>query len=66
MKLSLGISKIVNPLMIVIGALASSPMAWAQDSTEGPCSNRTLRGDYGFTVQGQILTGPTAVLNNRH
>jgi hypothetical protein len=34
-------------------------MAWAE-STDGPCSNRTLRGDYGFTVQGQILTGPRA------
>ena len=28
---------------------------------EGPaCSEATLRGDYGFTVTGQILGGPTA------
>lgn len=28
---------------------------------EGPsCSDATLRGDYGFTITGQILGGPTA------
>lgn len=25
---------------------------------EARCSNRTIRGDYGFTVDGQILAGP--------
>lgn len=25
---------------------------------EGRCSNRTLRGDYGFDIGGQILVGP--------
>ena len=25
---------------------------------EARCSNRTLRGDYGFSVDGQILAGP--------
>jgi hypothetical protein len=30
--------------------------AVAQDTPAGGCSNRTLRGDYGFTIDGQILT----------
>ncbi|HEY3214881.1 MAG TPA: hypothetical protein VGK93_00160 [Candidatus Eisenbacteria bacterium] len=30
------------------------------DGGEGRCSNRTLRGDYGFDIGGQILTGPLA------
>jgi hypothetical protein len=25
---------------------------------EARCSNRTLRGDYGFSIDGQILAGP--------
>ena len=26
----------------------------------GPCSEKTLRGDYGATITGQILAGPAA------
>jgi hypothetical protein len=29
---------------------------------QGTCSNRTLRGDYGFSIDGQILGGPSPIL----
>jgi hypothetical protein len=51
-------------LVVVCGmfALASGVRAQGMDSVDGPCSNRTLRGDYGFTIEGQILIGPKAGL----
>jgi hypothetical protein len=45
--------------MIVCGLVASGASAMAQSATaeshEGRCSNRTLAGDYGFTLEGVIL-----------
>jgi hypothetical protein len=32
----------------------------AHASDPGPCSNETLRGDYAFTITGQILAPPPA------
>lgn len=54
----------VSRLVIICGVFASGPMAWADfaDSNDGVCSNRMLRGDYGFTIEGQILGGPKAGL----
>jgi hypothetical protein len=56
---------------MVCGALAFGPLAGAQ-SEDGlresqasglQCSNRTLRGDYGFSIEGTILAGtPSAFL----
>lgn len=57
MKPSLRISILASPLMMVFGLLASGPLARAQSR---PCSNRTLAGYYGFTIEGQILGGPFA------
>jgi hypothetical protein len=34
----------------------------AADAAAPPCSNHTLRGDYGFVVSGTILGGPAPVL----
>jgi hypothetical protein len=42
------------PLAIVCGLLASSVVAKA-DSDDRPCSNRTLYGNYGFAITGEIL-----------
>jgi hypothetical protein len=54
---SLNISILATPLIIVCGLLASSASAWA-DSNEGPCSNRTLSGDYGFSLKGVLFPAP--------
>ena len=48
------ISRIMSPLMIACSLLVSGSLARA-DSGDGPCSNRTLRGDYGFAIEGLIL-----------
>ena len=51
--------KIAAPLAIVCCFLLSGIVARAQDtSSNGPCSNRTLRGDYGFKVDGTLINGP--------
>jgi hypothetical protein len=47
----------------VMTTLSISPMARAQgsDSVIPPCSNATLQGGYGFTIQGsQTVGGPIA------
>src|SRR5260370_14818633 len=39
------------PMIIICGLLASGASAMAQ-SDDGRCSNRTLFGDYGFSIEG--------------
>ena len=51
------ISIFATPLAIIGAFLASSAFANAQ-SDDGACSNRTLQGDYGFSVEGLILPAP--------
>jgi hypothetical protein len=58
-KQSLKISLVASLLMIVCGVLASGPSAKA-DSENGSCSTQTLRGDYGFAIEGQVVAGPPA------
>jgi hypothetical protein len=41
---------------------AQSEARAGAESDEGRCSNRTLRGDYGFAIDGQVLGGPFAGL----
>jgi len=48
------LSTIAIPLAIACGLLASSVAAKA-DSNDRPCFNRTLYGNYGFTIIGEIL-----------
>jgi hypothetical protein len=50
-----------TPMMIAFGFLTPGPVANAQ-AEDGACSNRTLRGDYGFKIDGQILAGPVTGL----
>ena len=59
-------SVLIMPLG-VLGVLVSGPRTRAQSTTvienqgvDGACSNQTLRGDYGFAIEGQILAGPRA------
>lgn len=59
------ILSITTHIVVVCGLLAFSVSALAQsgngDSSNGRCSNRTLKGDYGFTLEGTIL-GPNIPL----
>jgi hypothetical protein len=53
----------VTPMMIVCSGLASGSSAMAQsaaaESFDRDCSNRTLHGDYGFTIEGLLgVPGP--------
>ena len=52
--------RLATPMMIVCGLLATGVSAMAE-SDEGPCSNRSLSGDYGFTIEGVILAGPVTL-----
>ena len=56
-KVSWRIAGIMSPLTIACSLLVSGSLAWA-DTGDGPCSNRTLRGDYGFAIEGLILPAP--------
>jgi len=67
---SLRIPMFVSVVMVVLGVLAAfgsgaRTRAQSNASTESKrtvdsCSNETIRGDYGFRVDGQILAGPIA------
>jgi hypothetical protein len=52
------ISMIATLVIIVCGVLASGAPVRAQSDEDKPCSNQTLRGDYGFAVEGLILPAP--------
>lgn len=60
-KQSLRISMIVTPMVIVCGLLVSASSARA-DSEEGACSNRTIQGQYGGTLEGIFLAAPGVTL----
>ena len=42
-------------MVLLVTSAASAP-----GGQSGACSNATLRGEYGFTITGQILLGPLA------
>lgn len=48
-------------VMVVCGVLVSGIYAKA-DSNNGACSNQTLKGDYGFAIEGLILAAPGVTL----
>ncbi len=50
----LKIVMIASPLIVAFSLLASGPRA---EPAEGACSNKTLRGDYGFHIEGLISLG---------
>ena len=50
------ISMVAALLIIVCGAPVSDVFA-KDDSDGGGCSNRTLKGNYGFAIEGLILAG---------
>ncbi len=52
----------IAPLLAICCLLASGASAVAQ-ANDGPCSNRTLSGDYGFTIEGVGGLPPVFALN---
>ena len=51
------ISMIAAPIMLVCGLLFTASSVRADDE-ETKCTNRTLRGDYGFTAEGVLIGSP--------
>jgi hypothetical protein len=60
-KQNLKVSLLATPLMIVCGLMVSGVSAKA-DAGDKICSNKTLRGDYGFGVEGLVLPAPGVAL----
>ncbi len=61
---TLRISLRAMPIIVICAlTIITGPSARA-DSDEGACSNRTLRGDYGFAIEGVIL--PAAPIRGVH
>ncbi|MBV8867645.1 MAG: hypothetical protein JO210_19760 [Acidobacteriaceae bacterium] len=62
------ISVIASRFIIICAVLGTGSLGWSQTDSwarsddEGTCSNRTLHGDYGFTVEGVILAIPGVML----
>jgi hypothetical protein len=57
------------PVALAVGLASSLALSsvWSvtadnDDDGEGRCSNRTIRGDYGFDIGGTVLAGPRAGL----
>jgi hypothetical protein len=55
-------STMATPMMIVCGFLAVGSPVWA-DTEDAKCTNRTLMGDYGFTVEGVGGLPPSFSIN---
>jgi hypothetical protein len=51
-------SRGVVTLLTLCSVLLSGFLARAQSREDGDCTVRTLRGAYGFSIDGQILAGP--------
>ena len=56
-KSSSRISLIATAIISACGLLIATSSAWAQDE-DTKCTNRTLRGDYGFSAEGVLLPMP--------
>ena len=53
-KINIHLLRVGTSMLFVWGLIAAPGTAKAQ-GVEETCSNRTLRGDYGFTVDGLLL-----------
>ena len=56
-------SMVATPIMIACGLLVTGSSAWADDVVDNQCTNRTLLGDYGFTIEGVGGLPPALSLN---
>jgi len=58
---SFRLSIVASPVVLTCGLLMLGASAKA-DWRDSGCSNRTLRGDYGASVEGWVLPGPGVAL----
>ncbi len=56
------VSMVATPMMILCGLLFAGSSAWA-DTEDTKCTNRTLLGDYGFSIEGVFPAIPGAPVN---
>ena len=56
------VSILATPMMIVCSLLIASSSAWA-DVGDASCTNRTLMGDYGFSIEGVGGLPPGSAIN---
>jgi hypothetical protein len=61
LRLATHITIVCGLLAFSVSAVAQSNVPVSSNSDNGHCSNRTLNGDYGFTLEGTIL-GPNIPL----
>lgn len=59
MKNTTMVSRMIALSLIALGGLGGGALA-DEDSRNGNCSNHTLRGEYGFAIEGELLAGPQA------
>ncbi len=52
------ISMMAGRIVSVCALMAIGSLAWAQTDDEATCSNRSLRGDYGFAATGVLVGTP--------
>jgi hypothetical protein len=60
-KQSFRVSTVMTPVMIICSLLAPASSARAA-SEEGACSNRTIQGQYGGTLEGLFFAAPGVTL----
>jgi hypothetical protein len=44
---------------LLVATVAAAPSARAQEIEKAGCDDRSLRGDYGFTIDGTVFAGPS-------
>lgn len=49
------------PVISLVATLGAAP-AHAQEADRWGCDDRSLRGDYGFTIDGTVFAGPSPFL----
>jgi hypothetical protein len=57
------ISTVATPMIVVCGLLAAGTSTWAEEAHDIECTNRTLQGDYGFSIEGVGGLPPAFSLN---
>jgi len=62
LRRSIPVAMAAGVAVILAVSIAGSARTDDDGPAEARCSNRTLRGDYGFSIDGQILAGPHAGL----
>jgi hypothetical protein len=52
--------------LILVSSLMASGSSYKSQDDEGGCSDRSLKGDYGFSVEGWVLPGALLPIRGIH